>query len=87
MEIHQHPEMIESGKQGFHDAMTKYRSDYWFHCPNCKEQSFETKPAGAEAKCTKCSKSRLSNTNGISVFSAANNDDPIPILLPNILPV
>jgi hypothetical protein len=86
MEIHQHPEMIEKGKQGFHGAMTKYRSNYWFHCSNCKEQSFETKLAGAGAKCTKCSKSRLSNTNGISVFSAPNNGDSIPIPLPNTLP-
>jgi hypothetical protein len=50
--------------------MAKYRSDYWFHCPNCNKQSFETKQAGAGAgaKCTKCYKSRLANTNGISVF-------------------
>jgi hypothetical protein len=79
--------MIESGKQGFHDAMTKYRSDYWFHCHNCKELSFETKLAGVGAKCTKCFKSRQSNTNGIRVFSAANNGDPILIPLPNTLPV
>jgi hypothetical protein len=87
MEIHQHPEMIEGGKR-FHDARTKYRSNYWFHYPNCKERSFETNLAGAGAKCTPCSKSRLSNTNRISVFSAANkNCDPIPIMLPTTLPV
>jgi hypothetical protein len=83
MEIHQHPKMIDSGKR-FHDAMTKLRRDNWFHCPNCKERSFETKSSGAGdgagAACTKCSKSRLSN--GISVFSAANKGDPIPIPLP-----
>jgi hypothetical protein len=88
MEIHQHPDMIDSGKR-FHDVMTKYRRDNWFHCPNCKERSFETKPSGAGdgagAACTKCSKSRLSN--GISVFSAANKGDPIPIPLPPTLPV
>ena len=85
MQIHEHPNMIASTKK-FHDDLGKHRRDNWFHCPVCKERSYETQsanPAGTE--CTKCRKSRLSNPQGISVFSAANKGDPMPT--PHNLPV
>jgi hypothetical protein len=79
--------MFASGLK-FHDAMAKYRGDYWFHCLKCKERSFDTKSAGGTGtECANCQTSRLSNTNGVSIFSAANNGDPIPTPLPIYLPV
>jgi hypothetical protein len=86
MEMHEHPDFVAS-RNKFHYEMGKYQRENWFHCPVCKERSFETKSVDAAGtECTKCRKSRNSNPGRHAVYSKDNDGDPLPKDLHMTLP-
>ena len=86
MEMHEHPDLVAS-RNKFHYEMGKYQRENWFHCPVCKERSYETKSVDAAGtECTKCRKSRHSNPGRIAVYSKDNDGDPLPKDLHKTLP-